>query len=180
MEYFTTYFTKKEIMTLSEEKNDFIYENIRRNENKEKDKSDDDDEAILRDFSIFKGKKSEKELIVEINELLEENEKVIIENDELKNEKDIKNCLIRYYILSKKKNTLVKLKEQKMEMSKDIENNYYMPELVIDSVLKNEVSNAINIHRIKDKLKFLNLNDLGVGIVVTNYDKYYNEYININ
>ena len=88
--------------------------------------------------------------------------------------------MIRYYILSKKKNTLVKLKEQKMEMSKDIENNYYMPELVIDSVLKNEVSNAINIHRIKDKLKFLNLNDLGVGIVVTNYDKYYNEYINTN
>ena len=36
MEYFTTYFTRKELMTLSEEKNDFIYENIRRNENKEK------------------------------------------------------------------------------------------------------------------------------------------------
>ena len=65
-------------------------------------------------------------------------------------------------------------------MSKDIENNYYTPEVVIDSVLKNEVSNAINIHRIKDKLKFLKMNDLGVGIAASNYDKYYNEYININ
>ena len=182
LEYYTTYFTRKELINLSEDKSDFIYENVKRNqdyENEKNDQNDDEEErALLKDFSIFKEKKSEKDLFFEIDELLTENGEVILVNEDLKNEKDMKNCLIRYYILAKKKNSVIKIKEQKMDMSKDIENNYYMPEFTYNCVLKEDINNAINIHRLRNKFKFLGMNDIGINIIVVKYDKYFNEFIN--
>ena len=67
---------------------------------------------------------------------------------------------------------------KKLEMSKDIENNFYIPDMIFDSVKQNQFNNIINIYRMNYKFKFLNISNIGVNFVSMNYDKYFNDYIN--
>lgn len=64
------------------------------------------------------------------------------------------------------------------EMPKDIESNFYIPNIIYDYVEKNKSNNIINIHRIKNKLKFLENNSIGTTFSNINYEKYFNDYIN--
>ena len=103
-EYYTTYFTKRELLSLDEDKKEFTYENVKReNYDDENIKGDEDDNPKIMDFSIFKNKKSEKEFILYIDNILKESSSIVIENNNVLGKKAVKNCLIRYYILSKKK-----------------------------------------------------------------------------
>jgi hypothetical protein len=174
-EYFLTYFTKKELLTLSDEKKDFIYKNIRRNAIEKNNIIDNN--IINLDISILK-EKSDEEFLKYINENLKEKKKIIIENKEILENKIIKSCLIRYYILSQSKDSVFKINIRMNEMPKDIESNFYIPNIIYDYVEKNKSNNIINIHRIKNKLKFLENNSIGTTFSNINYEKYFNDYIN--
>ena len=174
-EYFLTYFTKKELLTLSDEKKDFIYKNIRRNAIEKNNIIDNN--IINLDISTLK-EKSDEEFLKYINENLKEKKKIIIENKEILENKIIKSCLIRYYILSQSKDSVFKINIRMNEMPKDIESNFYIPNIIYDYVEKNKSNNIINIHRIKNKLKFLENNSIGTTFSNINYEKYFNDYIN--
>ena len=128
-EYFTTYYTKKEIQTFTEEKKEFSY--IKRESGPENN-IENDDENLIHDISIL-SEKNEKDFILYIDENLKEKQSVILINKEVLNEKQIKSSLIRYYILSKK-NNILKIEIIKGEMDKDIKNNYDLPEQIVCNV----------------------------------------------
>jgi hypothetical protein len=175
-EYFLTYFTKKELLTLFDEKKEFIYKNIKRDNNAIEKKTIIDNNNIIFDISILK-EKSDEEFIKYINDNLKEKKKIIIENKEILENKIIKSCLIRYYILSQSKDSVFKINIRMNEMPKDIENNFYIPNTIYDYVEKNKSNNIINIHRIKNKLRFLENNSIGTIFSNINYEKYFNDYI---
>ena len=178
-EYYTTYFTKRELLSLAEDQKEFIYENVKReNYDDESMNKNGDDEPNIMDFSIFNNKKNEKEFILYIDNILKESGAIVIENNNILGKKAVKNCLVRYYILSKKKNNVMRIKSQKLEMSKDIENNFYIPDMMFDSVKQNQFNNIINIHRMNYKFKFMNIKNIGINFISMNYDKYFNDYIN--
>ena len=176
-EYFLTYFTKKELMDLFNEKKNFIYQNIRRNINAIEKNNIIDNNNIYLDISILK-EKSDEEFIKYIKDNLKEKKTIIIENKEILENKVIKSCLIRYYILSQNKDSVFKINIRMNEMQKDIENNFYIPNIIYDNVEKNNSNNIINIHRIKNNLRFLENNSIGTIFSNINYEKYFNEYIN--
>ena len=177
-EYFLSYFTVKELKTLFDEKKDFIYKNVRReNVNEKNNITDNDNNIINLDISILK-EKSDDEIIKYIDDNLKEKKEIIIENKEILKNKIIKSCLIRYYILSHNKESAVKISIKRSEMPKDIENNYYTPDIIYDYVESQKSNNIINIHRIKNKFRFLEKNSIGTTFSNLNYEKYFNDYIN--
>jgi len=96
-EYYTTYFTKRELLSLDEDKKEFTYENVKReNYDDENIRGEEDDNPKIMDFSIFKNKKSEKEFILYIDNILKESSSIVIENNNVLGKKAVKNCLIRY------------------------------------------------------------------------------------
>ena len=171
-EYFTTYYTKKEIQTFTEEKKEFSY--IKRESDPENN-IENDDENLIHDISIL-SEKNEKDFILYIDENLKEKQSVILINKEVLNEKQIKSSLIRYYILSKK-NNILKIEIIKGEMDKDIKNNYDLPEQIVCNVEENQISNIINIHRIKNDFNFLKPENIGLSIKTSNAEKYFKEYM---
>jgi hypothetical protein len=77
-----------------------------------------------------------------------------------------------------KKNNVLKLYYKAFEIPKDVENNFYLPELVFDCVEREKDKNVINIHRIKHNFKFLDNEQLGISLSNINYEKYFNEFLN--
>ena len=88
----------------------------------------------------------------------------------------VEDTLIRYYVLSKNKKGIIKIEVVKAEMSKDIENNYYLPNIIHDFIEENQVINLINIHRIKKDYNFLKPESIGISIKTSNSEKYFKEY----
>ena len=176
-EYFTTYYTKKELFSLSEEKSDFIYEKLRRNKPGE-DKQLKNEGNIIFDFSELKSKniKNEKDLIIYIDNIIGNNDITII-NKEIISEKIIQSNLIRYFILCKKKNTIMKMKTFREDTTKDIENNFYVPDEVFNFIKKSDYCDAANIYRIRREFNFLDRNTISFSFNTLKYDNYYNEYL---
>ena len=177
-EYFTTYFTKKEIISLSKEKSDFNYEKLRRNNSEENIHLKGEGNIIL-DFSELKSKniKNEKDLIQFLDGIIGNNDMSIL-NKEIIGKKIIKSNIIRYFILCKKKNTIVKMKTIREETSKDVENNFYVPDDIINSIKKSEYSNVVNIYRLREELGFIDRNIISFAFKSSNYDNYFKEYLN--
>ena len=115
-------------MDLFDEKKNFIYQNIRRDINAIKKNNIIDNNNINLDISILK-EKSDEEFIKYIKDNLKEKKTIIIENKEILENKIIKSCLIRYYILSQSKDSVFKINIRMNEMAKDIENNFYIPNI---------------------------------------------------
>ena len=176
-EYFLSYFTKRELLTLFDEKKEFIYKNIKRENVNENNNIIDNNNNINLDISILK-EKTDDEFIKYINDNLKANKDIIIENKEILKNKIIKSCLIRYYILSHNKDNAFKIKVRMSEIPKDIENNFYIPNTIYDYVEKNKSNNIINIHRIKNKFR-LEKNSIGTIFSTINFENYFNDYINI-
>ena len=65
----------------------------------------------------------------------------------------------------------------KNDLSKDIENNFYIPDILFDSIEKKECNDIINTHRLNHDFKFLQSNSIGTQIKTINYENYYKEYI---
>ena len=177
MNIITTYFTKKELETLFDEKREFIYKNVKREEISEDNNAlNGDGDTLIEDISILKEKKTEKDFILYLDDVFNNNKKmVILENKEVLNTNAVKNCLIRYYIIGKNKKNVFKIEIKKSEMSKDVENNFYLPEQINDFADENEITNCLNIHRIKNDFKFLNDNDIGINVKCVNAEKYFKE-----
>ena len=165
-EYFSTYFTKMQLKTLSEENKEFKYENVKRGE-KLSNSIDEDNkyEKLKLDFSIFKEKKNELDFLENINEIINynNNKMIIIENKDVVDTKIIKSSIIRYYIISKNKNVF-KIDINKKETNKDILNNFYLPDNIHNFVEENGFSNLFNVHRIKNEFRFLTQSSIGINI----------------
>ena len=174
-EYFTTYYTRKELSTLAEEKNEFLYKYIKRQKPSENNNENDKDYLTI-DFSVLTGEKTEKDFIKYVDEMLKEKKGIIVENKEVLNEKEIKSTLIRYYVLSKNKKGIIKIEVVKSQMNKDVENNFYLPKQIHDFIEENQVINLINIYRIKNEYNFLKPDSIGINIKTSNSDKYFKEY----
>ena len=100
---------------------------------------------------------------------------IVLENKDIVNKKEIKCTLIRYYILSKKKNIL-KIGIIKNEgITKDIENNYCLPEQIYYLADENKICNLFNIHRIKNDFNFLESSSIGINLKVLKAEKYFKE-----
>ena len=174
-EYFTTYFTKKELITLTEEKKEFKYDNIRRGNLSEDNNKEDNNRVLTLDFSIIKEKKNEKDFLFFINQNLRNNRMIVIENKDVLNKKLIKSSLIRYYLISKSK-SVFKIDIIKKETNKDILNNFYLPDKIHNFVGDNGFCNLLNIHRIKNEFNFLSQSSIGINIKTANAENYFKEY----
>ena len=173
-EYFTTYYTRKELKTFADKKKKFLYKDVKREIGSENNIQKNEENLVV-DFSILT-EKSEKDFFLYIEDILNEKQCVILENKEVLNEKQIKSTLIRYYALSKK-NNIIKIDINKEEMDKDIENNFYLPNIIYNYVEENKINNIVNIHRIKNDFNFLNEESIGFNIKTSNSEKYFKEYL---
>ena len=179
-EYYTTYFKKKELLDFDDEKKEFNYKYIKRDKDKDDEsKNINSENSEILDFSIFNDKKDEKEFIIYIDKTLNENDEkdIIIENKEILKNQVTKNCLISYFILCKSKNTVIKTNIVRADLEKDIENNFYLPDTIYNSIEKGKYCIMFNIHRLRHEFNFLNINCIGTEIKTLNYDKYFDEYI---
>ena len=178
-EYFTTYFTKKEIKNLSEEKKEFIYSFIKRDKPSENENNiENDDENLVVDFSTLIEKNNEKDFMIYIDDILKNKKEIIIVNKDIINEKKLKSTLIRYYLLNKTKKTVFQIKINKSnDIEKDMENNYYLPNQLYDFVEENHVKNIINVYRIKYDYNFLKSESIGINIKISNAEKYFKEFL---
>ena len=179
-EYFTTFFTKNELLKLEEEKQKFSYEFIQK-ERKEEINNDNnenyDRNDELMDLSYFDECKNEKEFIFKIKEILEKTNKVILLNKDILKEKLVKSTLIRYYLLSNKKTVGIIEINKGENIDKDVENNYCLPGKIHDYAEENNCKNIFNIYRIKKEFNFLkNENDRFI-FKAKNYEKYFKEFL---
>ena len=176
-EFYTTFFTKKDLKTLTNEKCEFTYKMIKRdikyteniNININKDK------YIIYDFSNFKNKTS-SELFSYIFKSITEEKDIIFDNKEVRENKVIKSTIIRDYIFSEAK-IGIKIDLNQNELNKDIQNNYYLPEVIRDLIEEKEIRNIFNIYRIKKDLKFLNIDDLKYNMKTIKGTKYIKDYL---
>ena len=176
-EFLTTFFTKKELKTLTNEKCKFIYKNVKRdiknteniNININKDKN------IIYDFSNFENKTASELFSYFIKNITEEKD-IILDNKEVRENKVIKSTMIRDYIFSEAK-TCIKIDFNQNELNKDIQNNFYLPELIRDLIEEKQIKNIFNIYRIKNDLKFLKINDLQFNMKTINSAKYIKDYL---
>ena len=91
-EYFTTFYTKKELLSLEEQKKQFSYEFVANERNDEKNNDnnvENNDGDVVLNLSDFIECKNEKNFIDKINNSLNENNMVILANKELLNAKKI-------------------------------------------------------------------------------------------
>ena len=173
-EYFTNYFTRKELLTFHDEKKEFTFDFINHENNEDDGERGDVEEISYRDYLQ---KKDFNQFLREIDEILKEKEGIEIINSMIE-ENTTKKTMIRYFVLSKKKNNVLKLTYKMYEVSKDIEKNFYLPNTILDCVEKDKDRNILNIHRIKHNFKFLEKDHLGISLNNMNYEKYMEEYFN--
>ena len=102
----------------------------------------------------------------------------LIQDDFFDNKETSKKSIIRYFVLSKKKNSVLKMSYKLYDAQKDIEKNFYLPNMIFDCVEKEKDKNIINIHRIKHNFNFLEKDQIGISLSNLNYDKYINENFN--
>ena len=179
-EYFTTFYTKKELLSLEEQKKQFSYEFVANERNDEKNNDnnfENNDGDVVLNLSDFIECKNEKNFIDKINNSLNENNMVILANKELLNAKKIKSTLIRYYILSNKK-TLIKIELKEGEnIDKDIQNNYCLPRQIHDFSGENEFKNIFNIYRIKKEFNFMKDESVRFNFKTKNAEKYFKDFL---
>ena len=173
-EYFTNYFTKKELLTFDDEKKQFSFDYIKR-ENKEAGRFNGRFEEMK--YEDFLQIKDFNQFLKEIDIKLKDNNGIVIQNY-LIDDDQTKKTIIRYFVLSKKKNNVFKISGKTIDIPKDIEKNYYLPNLIFDCAEKEKDKNVMNIHRIKHNFNFLEDKYFGISLSNINYDKYFNEYFN--
>ena len=175
-EYFTDYLTRKELLTFAKDKNKFSLDFIKRDpENENKINLTN---FIEIDYNQFKEVKDFYAFLNDIDSKLRKNG-ILIRNNDLLCEKDkSKKTIIRYFVLSKHNNKVLKIKGKKYEIPKDVESNFFLPNIIYDCVENEKWKNIINLHKINYKFNFLEDTDFGIAINTINYMKYFKEYFN--
>ena len=93
--------------------------------------------------------------------------KYIIEDSSIKNKNRIKTTLIRFIILNAQPSESdMHIKISEKHISDQVRENYYYPSFFIDNIKRNNISNLLNINRIRKDLPFLKTNDIGINIDV--------------
>ena len=182
LEYYTTFYTKNELITLEGKKQKFSYlEKERKNESNIENNNFEDyerDNEVL-ELSNFTQYKNEKDIIAKIKDILEDKNKVILVNNDILKEKSVKCTIIRYYILSKKKTIIKMEKTDGNSEDKDIDNNFCLPRKIHDYVEENNCKNILNIYRIKKEFNFLNSEKENehFNFKTTNAERYFKEFL---
>jgi hypothetical protein len=167
-EYFTTYFTKEELLKLRKENCDFTYNNLKRQKIMSEKKESNKDSNITKNITDFK---DEKDLFSFINKNILEAKDIILENPEVIN-RPLKNTIVRYYIYNQLQNSLFKFEFKKETNKEDNNFNFYLPEIMRDIVEDNGIKNLLNIFRIKDDLDFFRPDNLFNTPKIAKADKY--------
>ena len=93
--------------------------------------------------------------------------KYIIEDSSIKNKNRIKSTLIRFIILNAQPSESdMHIKISEKHISDQVRENYYYPSFFIDNIKRSNISNLLNINRIRKDLPFLKTNDIGINIDV--------------
>ena len=174
-EYFTNYFTKKELLSFDTEKKNFSFELIKHDIKDEEEKHYHD--YIEFDYNTFIEIKDINQFLKSLDSQLNKDKGISIINYSL-NEEIAKKSIIRYFILCKKRNTVLKLTYNTFDIQKDSEKCFYLPKMIMDSIEKEKDKNIINIHRIKHNFSFLRKKNLGICLQCINYEKYFKEHLN--
>ena len=193
LEYFTKYKTQEEIRNnLKSDKKEELEEDKNQENNKEKDikgekdhnsdsnpalkknindteiNSDDDNDRILKyDISEIKKEIDGKDFMFDIFRKMSRNsfEKVIIEDSSITNKNKIKSTLIRFIIISSQNvDNDMHIKLMEKDIPDDVKENYYYPNFFIDSIKQRNISNFLNINRIRSELPFLKPHHIGINI----------------
>ena len=117
-EYFTNYFTKKELLSFDNEKKNFSFELIKHDIKDEEEKHYHDYSEF--DYNTFIQIKDINQFLKSLDSQLNEDKGISIINYSL-NEGIAKKSIIRYFILCKKRNTVLKLNYNTVEIQKDSE-----------------------------------------------------------
>ena len=173
-EYFTNYFTKKELLTFNEEEKQFSFEFIKRDINEERINEADYSKF---DYNDFIEKTDFNKFLKVIEPQLIGGKGISIINNSI-DEDTAKKSIIRYFVLCKKRNTILKFNYSTQEIQKDAEKCFYLPYMILDSVEKEKDTNSINIHRTMQNFGFLGDKNFGISLGNVNYEKYFKEYLN--
>ena len=93
--------------------------------------------------------------------------KVIIEDSSIKNKSKIKSSLIRFIIISLQSiDNDIHIAISKKDMPNEVKHNYYYPDNYIDYIKEMNISNFMNINRLRTDIKFLKSEQIGINIDV--------------
>ena len=91
--------------------------------------------------------------------------KIIIGDSSVKDKKKAKSSLIKFIMLNySNSNSDMHIKVSQKDTPNDVKDNYYYPDFFVDSVKHSNISNFMNLHRIRSDLPFLKSRHIGINI----------------
>ena len=100
--------------------------------------------------------------------------KIIYEDRSIKNLKKVKSSLIRFIIVNcHTSNNDMHIKVSQKEIPNEVKDNYYYPKFFVDNIKAMDITNFMNLNRIRSDLPFLKSNNIGINIDIKkprNYD----------
>ena len=130
--------------------------------------SDEYDNSILKlDISECKQEIDGKQFIFNVLRKLtrESYSKIIFEDPSIKNYKKIKSSLIRFIMVSNQSsNSDMHIKVSHKDITNGVKENFYYPKFFVDNIKAKDISNFMNINRIRSDLPFLKSNSIGINI----------------
>jgi hypothetical protein len=188
LEYFTKYKTPDEIRNElnnkntsekkgEQEKDDSKKEEeteLKKEENENKNEIDNDDINSDEDNRCLKMDISKCNLEVDGRDFIfsavknlisHTSPKIIIEDSSVKEKKKAKSSLIKFIMLSQSNsNSDMHIKVSQKDTPNDVKENYYYPDFFVDSVKHSNISNFMNLYRIRNDLPFLKSRHIGINI----------------
>ena len=188
LEYFTKYKTPDEIRNklnnknLTESKNETEIDDSKKEGETEPKKeenennneidnddinSDEDNHYSKADISKLNIEIDGKDFIFSMTKNLvnSTSPKIIIADSSIKDKKKAKSSLIKFIMLSySNSNSDMHIKVSQKDTPNDVKENYYYPDFFVDSVKHSNISNFMNLHRIRSDLPFLKSRHIGINI----------------
>ena len=168
---------KEKLSGESEEKNN--KENKEEEENKSEEElsfEENDDQRIQKiDISGLKTEIDGKEFMFEMLKQIHRNSyhKIMIEDSSIKNKTKIKSSLIRFVLITNESlDNDIHIKIAEKDITNEARENYYYPKFFIDYIKKRNISNFLNINRIRSDLSFLKNHQIGINIDVKKQKEY--------
>ena len=161
---------KKEEEKIEEENKE---EEQKEEEDNEELWSDDNDRIIKYDISNINFEIDGKDFMMNVIKKINRVTKVVIEDSSIKNKSKIKSSLIRFIIISlQSSENGIHITVSKKDIPEDIKHNYYYPENYYDYIKERNISNFMNINRLRPDIKFLKLEQIGINIDVQKVREY--------
>jgi hypothetical protein len=129
--------------------------------------SDEDNHCSKTDISKCNMEIDGKDFIFSVTKSLvnSTSPKIIIEDSSVKDKKKAKSSLIKFIMLStSNSNSDMHIKVSQKEIPNEVKENYYYPNFFVDSVKHSNISNFMNLYRIRSDLPFLKSRHIGINI----------------